>query len=70
MAQVTQFGCGRRPAVTGVALGCGPTASTVQSPRHLSIHTAEFNATAMWHICNIEGYLQRKLHRQWRHRGS
>lgn len=36
-------------------------------------HTAaagEFNATAMWRICNLEGYLERKLHRQWRCRGS
>lgn len=29
-----------------------------------------FNATAVWRSCNIEGYLERKLHRQWRTRGS
>lgn len=29
-----------------------------------------FNATAVWRACNLEGYLGRKLHRQWRNRGS
>lgn len=29
-----------------------------------------FNATAVWRSCNIDGYLERKLHRQWRTRGS
>lgn len=27
-------------------------------------------APALWRGCDVEGYLQRKLHRQWRNRGS
>lgn len=29
-----------------------------------------FHATAVWRAYNLEGYLERKLHRQWRNRGS
>lgn len=29
-----------------------------------------FTATPVWHGRNLEGYLGRKLHRQWRSRGS
>lgn len=61
--RVTMFSTGgsgcNRPRV---GVSAQPTVAASDDPA--------FNATALWRACNLAGYLERKVHRQWRSRGS
>lgn len=54
-----------RPPMTGDGAARVAAAASQRHPCDQA-----FNATAVWRSCNLEGYLERKLHRQWRTRGS
>lgn len=67
----------QRPAVTMARVDdtgrerLGATVAVSPHPRPMSQkHGQTADVTAAWRGCNLEGYLERKLHRQWRNRGS
>jgi hypothetical protein len=70
MSRAISLRFGHPAAMVGVALRAAPHRSSGLQPGQLTSHASAFNATAVWRQCNLEGYLERKLHRQWRTRGS
>lgn len=70
MAGVNDARCGR--SRVAAASGARGAVYRLADRRigQMRVHADAFNPTAVWRIRNLEGYLERKLHRQWRCRGS
>lgn len=70
MAQVDDTGRDRRKVTDAVLAHARSTVLPhARSMSHIPGKTVAVDMTAVWRS-NLEGYLGRKLHRQWRNRGS
>lgn len=54
----------------GLAITAPTAVSGVRSIVHRSFSPQSIDGITERRECRVEGYLQRKLHRQWRNRGS
>lgn len=70
MAAVNDLRCGRPRVTADLIVAAASVGQLDNSARQFASHPSPFDATATWRMCKLEGYLLRKLHRQWRCRGS